>query len=424
MLKYFISLVCMVCFVNFNILLASVPSDSVRVLPVSATINTDSTLSLTALTYYLGNSADVTLSATWSTTESGVTIVRGQYHPSAAGSYLVIASYHSQADTCAVTVNAVITDSQVVSAIGSYTFTNAGVQLNFTSLDGAGIITVKCYPGVFPPFLPTENNPVKKYFSIKASAGITAFTAALQLSYTDAELGSSSITDESSLYCARYNGSEWVPFGSVVDVDNNTVTCITTQFSLWGIGGDGDFLPVTLSSFTAEPNGSAVTLQWATASEQGNLGWNILRSINGSGFAQINSALVPGAGSTVQPQAYSFVDNTAMGVCSYKLEQVDVNGGKSYSNAISAVISTASIITRHDLNGVASLAIANPARQLDVTINLNQQQLVSTSVFDLSGRLVNKISGTHITENLLPGLYLVKIEGASFRVTEKVFIIK
>jgi VCBS repeat-containing protein len=103
------------------------------------------------------------------------------------------------------------------------------------------------------------------------------------------------------------------------------------------------YVPVTLSSFTAQALGAGVTLQWTTVSEHSNLGWNVMRSNSQNGpYQTINSALIAGAGTTVQPQQYAFDDgNVPTGTWDYLLEQVDLNGQKTYSAPVAVqVIST------------------------------------------------------------------------------------
>jgi hypothetical protein len=103
-------------------------------------------------------------------------------------------------------------------------------------------------------------------------------------------------------------------------------------------------VPVELTSFAAEAHDADIILSWSTATEQGNLGWNILRSTTAQGtFVKINAQLVPGNGTVALPHAYTYTDNpAATGTYYYRLEQIDLNGNKILSPMIAAVISAIS----------------------------------------------------------------------------------
>jgi predicted transglutaminase-like cysteine proteinase len=86
---------------------------------------------------------------------------------------------------------------------------------------------------------------------------------------------------------------------------------------------------ITLTSFTATAGNGAVKLEWETASEINNSGFNILRAKTEKGdYRQINEALIPSEGSTTQGASYEFVDNDVRNGKKYfyKLEDIDKNG--------------------------------------------------------------------------------------------------
>ncbi|MBN2396390.1 MAG: T9SS type A sorting domain-containing protein [Candidatus Atribacteria bacterium] len=71
-------------------------------------------------------------------------------------------------------------------------------------------------------------------------------------------------------------------------------------------------LPIELSSFTAIYSNDLPMLNWITQSESNNQGWNIFRAdsddLNSS--MQVNTDLVPGAGTTSMPTEYSYNDES------------------------------------------------------------------------------------------------------------------
>lgn len=107
------------------------------------------------------------------------------------------------------------------------------------------------------------------------------------------------------------------------------------------VGGDypyePDFpdgwLPVELVEFTAELKGQTVVLDWSTLTETDNDYFTVQRSQNGRSFNALGEEL--GAGTTVIPQHYSYVDNAPLaGVSYYRLKQTDIDGKYSYSNIV------------------------------------------------------------------------------------------
>jgi hypothetical protein len=237
-------------------------------------------------------------------------------------------------------------EKRFVNGMGTYDFPGKGVTLEVLSLTGADTVAVELYAGQLPPNLPGVGMPVQRYFDINKGSGITGMTARLTLRYTQQEFTASDIDDKADLYCARFNGSEWVPYGATdQDTLNNTISCVTSEFSLWAIGGEGGPVPVTLSSFTAQTIGSGVTLAWTTVSEQNNLGFNVLRSVSASGpFARINGALIPGAGNVTQQRNYAYTDAGATaGTWYYQLEMVDLDGRSQYSDVVAALVSATAV---------------------------------------------------------------------------------
>ena len=95
-------------------------------------------------------------------------------------------------------------------------------------------------------------------------------------------------------------------------------------------------LPVTLVYFKGFIQISGVKITWATANEQNNSHFEILRSLNGESFSVI--AMVTGIGNSTNVQHhYSYTDNSPLsGTNYYQLKQVDYNG-KATDFAIIAV---------------------------------------------------------------------------------------
>jgi hypothetical protein len=106
-------------------------------------------------------------------------------------------------------------------------------------------------------------------------------------------------------------------------------------FSIWElkIYGTPAPLPVSLTSFSASPRSTGVAVNWATASEQNNAGFEVQRSTNGVQFASIGK--VAGAGTSQQTNTYSYLDTAPLRTKSYyRLKQIDLDGRFTYSPVV------------------------------------------------------------------------------------------
>ncbi len=97
--------------------------------------------------------------------------------------------------------------------------------------------------------------------------------------------------------------------------------------------------PVELKSFTAASADGNVTLNWATATETNNRGFEIERkSVNGD-YRKIG--FLAGFGSTTEPKSYSWSDNNLKsGNYIYRLKQLDFNGNFSYSKEVNVSVTS------------------------------------------------------------------------------------
>jgi hypothetical protein len=137
-------------------------------------------------------------------------------------------------------------------------FPEARICLDLTSLStlGDSTVSVTAWPDSTPPAT-HGGRPLRKWFDISAGSALGIFSADLYLGYVQSELDSSDVTDEASLYCARFAQGNWTSLPGEVDVEGNWVRCNTAQLSIWGIGGDGGPLTPVIEerSFQRTPIG-------------------------------------------------------------------------------------------------------------------------------------------------------------------------
>ena len=97
--------------------------------------------------------------------------------------------------------------------------------------------------------------------------------------------------------------------------------------------------PVEFTSFSASPENGDVTLNWSTATEKNNRGFDIERRTEKGKYQKVG--FVAGFGTTTEPKSYSFTDSKPEpGKYVYRLRQVDMNGASAYSKEVEVEVTT------------------------------------------------------------------------------------
>ena len=193
------------------------------------------------------------------------------------------------------------------------------------------------------------------------------------------------------------------------------------------VEGQG-LLPVELSSFVSAVNLNNVTLNWSTASETNNSGFDIERSnVNGQ-WSKVGN--VAGNGTSSVSNSYSFTDrNLASGKYSYRIKQIDFNGNFEYFNLSNEV--NVGIPTEYEL----SQNYPNPFNpSTSINFNLPVDGKVSIRLYDMSGKevalLVNEVktagyySVNFNASSLSSGVYFYSISADNFTATKKMLLVK
>ncbi len=206
------------------------------------------------------------------------------------------------------------------------------------------------------------------------------------------------------------------------DTDPNVITLWGTDLTAT-IGSDivmnsnsltecpqGTALPVELISFTARATTASIALNWQTASEENNAGFEIERSTDGKNFTFIG--FEKGIGTTAELQNYSFEDKeTRAGQrYYYRLKQIDFDGAFEYSDIVQTEIEGKS------LNVAFSPNPSQGKTQLDLFADSRGQ--LSINIFDASGKeILNTVQEVEKGDQrisldlagLPKGLYFAKI---------------
>jgi len=161
-------------------------------------------------------------------------------------------------------------------------------------------------------------------------------------------------------------------------------------------------VPVELTSFTASVDGRNVTLNWSTATETNNQGFEVERN-SGNGYE--NVGYLAGFGTSTEPHSYSFIDASVKeGTHSYRLKQIDFNGTFEYFDAIEVeiVIPDVFALAQNYPNPF------NPSTKIDFSLAIDSK--VSLKVFDVLGQEVM----TLINQDLTAGVHTYNFDAASF----------
>jgi len=204
-------------------------------------------------------------------------------------------------------------------------------------------------------------------------------------------------------------------------------------------------LPVELTYFSAMLSENAVKLEWETATEVNNYGFQVQRQKEKvqSESEWEDIGFVQGHGTTNSPKSYSFTDNNLPEVdeVSYRLKQIDNDGTIAYSKIVTVDLTT---ITSVDDEVIYEFALEqnypnpfNPTTTIKFTIPSDVKSETSNTmliVYDILGRevvtLVNQKlhAGNHEVafnaSNLSSGVYFYKLQAGNLVMTRKLLLMK
>jgi hypothetical protein len=216
-----------------------------------------------------------------------------------------------------------------------------------------------------------------------------------------------------------------------------TLTLDSFQFT--GAGNDDIFyarlgnnpVPVELLSFSASINGRDIVLNWSTATETNNSGFEVQRSSDNVTFEVID--FVAGKGTSTEKNSYSFSDRDLNPAnYYYRLKQLDYDGTSSYSPVVEVNISVPSVFS-------LSQNYPNPFNpSTEIAFSLPVDAAVTIAVFNAIGEKVDEISKDYTAGNyrytfngskISSGIYFYSInasgkDGSLFSSSKKMVLIK
>ena len=244
-----------------------------------------------------------------------------------------------------------------------------------------------------------------------------------------------------------YDGSQLTWVHEIIDISSYANQLFYLRFyfrSDGSIQNDGWYIdnvkisvynstvPVELISFNASVFNNSVQLNWITASEINNMGFEIERSQKSkvksqNGWERIG--FVNGNGTSTKVQTYTFTDiNPLNGKLYYRLKQIDYDGTFEYSSIIEVdyYLVTEFVLDQNYPNPF------NPTTKISWQSPVGSWQTLK--VYDVLGNqiatLINEYreAGSYEVEfnasNLTSGMYFYKLEAGKFSSVKKMLLVR
>lgn len=239
-----------------------------------------------------------------------------------------------------------------------------------------------------------------------------------------------------STWRTRNGGATWTQIN--ISSSNYQIAIIDSmnQFAAQGAGFyrlESDyFVPVELASFTGQVIGNDVLLDWTTATELNNKGFEIEQSSDNQNFNRVG--FVPGFGTTSESKSYSFrISDAPSGKQYYRLKQIDFDGTSTTYNSVEIdgpVIREFALYQNHP----------NPFNpSTTINFSLQTESNVTIKIFNMLGQQIASILSSDLSagihnvdfnaQDLSSGAYIYTLEargnnGNVFTSTKKMLLLK
>ncbi len=248
---------------------------------------------------------------------------------------------------------------------------------------------------------------------------------------------------QEGIFISTDNGEHWNPLNSGLTSRVVHSLAINEQGYIYAGTNDGgvfrsvnsSVIPVELIAFNGSIVNNSIKLEWSTATETNNKGFEIEKCTNGKTNWQ-PIGFVEGNGTSTNKNLYSYTDKSISGEnYFYRLKQIDFDGGFHYSDVVEI-----------NFNAPLEFSISqnfpnpfNPTTEIKYSIpaSLNLSKggtLVRLEVYDILGRLVailvnkNQQPGNYKVEfnasSITSGIYFYTLTAGNFHQTKKMVLLK
>jgi len=212
--------------------------------------------------------------------------------------------------------------------------------------------------------------------------------------------------------------------GNIVSTNVNSVSVdLTIAKSVNAV------LPVEMVTFRATSNRLSAQLNWSTATEVNNFGFEIERSYRNTEWTRVG--FVPGAGTSNSLHNYSFVDeNVQSGLYEYRIKQIDKDGAFKYSQTLQVEVGTVPKVLSlgsnypNPFNPTTTIEFSVPSdgkATLKVYSILGQEVATLFDGNAIAGNL-NKV--TFDASRLSSGVYFSRLESGGKSLIKRMMLLK
>jgi photosystem II stability/assembly factor-like uncharacterized protein len=270
----------------------------------------------------------------------------------------------------------------------------------------------------------------------------TNFFTGTNLTFPDFELDlnndiyvsvQSSNPSQRGVYISSNYGYYWSYIGLSSTIPINCLAIDSSGYIYAGSVYEGIFrapgrtVPVELISFIGNLVDGNILLNWSTATETNNRGFEIERKTVNYQWEKIG--FVPGHGTTAEKQYYSFIDESiSPGNYQYRLKQIDYSGTFEYSDIVEVIVG---IPTKFSL-GQNYPNPFNPTTTIAFTIS--DVRFTILKVYDVLGNEVATLVNEELpaseyeiewnASDLPSGIYFYQLQVSSFVETKKMIYLR
>ncbi len=373
----------------------------------------------------------------------------GQYPPS--GDYrtytnsiivnktVIVPTYELQYDTTALRIYREAMPGYRVVGINSNTIiTSLGAIHCITKEVGVDEPVYISHPKISGEIVSADPIEVKAFIKTKSGVSNASvyWTTDTTQNFSALQMTSISVDTFTTFIPVQPNGTEVFYYISAESNSGRAVTKPLTAPEGYYHYTVSNTVPVELLSFTVSSIENTVNLNWITATETNNSGFEIQR-LKDSKIEKLkvweNIGFIKGNGTSTELKSYSFVDkDLTSGKYQYRLKQIDFNGSFEYSNVISVELDLPTKFTLEQ-------NYPNPFNPSTIiSYRLPVSSKVTLKVYDVLGRevvtLVDEYRPAGIYEvefnpessikNPASGIYFYQLKTGEFLETKKMILIK
>ena len=190
-------------------------------------------------------------------------------------------------------------------------------------------------------------------------------------------------------------------------------------------------LPVELTDLAAAREGPRVRLEWSTAQETNNAGFEVQHRLADAQAATWKTLqFVDGAGTTTEPTSYSLkTDPLEVGLHEFRLQQVDQDGSTALTKTVTVKMT---LDEAYRLSPVAPNPVQSSAR---MSITVRKTQNVTVSMYNVLGQRVATLYDRSLSanqkqdiripaQNRSSGVYFLRVKGETFSDTQRMSVVQ